>query len=85
MHVDTPGQDTQNNWPVGASGLGLGIFAQPDLDELAPAGAASAEVVSIMDARTAKMTRSRTVRTGPPLVARDPRFLSSGPASFLPS
>jgi hypothetical protein len=85
MHVDTPEQDTQNNWPVGASGFGLGTFAHPDPDALAPAGAASAEMVSSMDARTAKMTRSKTVRTGPPLWHADPRFLSSGPASFLPS
>src|SRR5215468_9627130 len=72
MHVDTPGQDTQNNWPVGATGFGLGTFAHPDPDALAPAGTASAEAVSTMDAMTAKMTRSRTVRIGPPLLHPSP-------------
>ena len=67
MHVDTPEQDTQNNWPVGASGFGLGTFAQPDPDALAPAGAASTVAVRATDALTAKTTRNRTVRMGPPL------------------
>lgn len=72
MHVDTPEQDTQNNWPVGASGFGLGTFAQPDPDALASAGAASAVAVRATDVMTAEMTRSRTGRMGPPLVARGP-------------
>src|SRR5215468_3311053 len=85
MHVDTPGQDTQNNWPVGATGFGLGTFAHPDPDALAPAGTASAEAVSTMDAMTAKMTRSRTVRIGPPLVTPEPMLPSLNAASVLPS
>src|SRR6516165_6433488 len=85
MHVDTPGQDTQNNWPVGASGFGLGTFAHPDPDALAPAGTASAVAVRATDTRTAKMTRSRTGRMGPPLIAqtrdssRQVRLVSSCP------
>ena len=69
MHVDTPGQDTQNNWPVGASGFGLGTFAHPDPDALAPAGTASAVAVTATDTMTAKKTRNRTGRMGPPLPA----------------
>src|SRR6516165_3949521 len=66
MHVDTPGQDTQNNWPVGASGFGLGTFAHPDPDALAPAGTASAVAVTATETMTAKKTRNRTGRMGPP-------------------
>jgi hypothetical protein len=80
MHVDTPEQDTQNNWPVGATGFGLGTFAQPDPDVLAPAGTASAEAASTVDARTAKMTRSRTVRIGPPLDTPEPMLPSLNPS-----
>src|SRR6516225_7842820 len=84
MHVDTPGQDTQNNWPVGASGFGLATFAQPDPDALAPAGTASTVAVRATDARTVKMIRSRTWRMGPPLrhpAARpQPRLLDRTPA-----
>jgi len=69
MHVDTPGQDTQNNWPVGASGFGLGTFAHPDPDALAPAGTANAVAVRATDTMTAKKTRNRTGRMGPPLAA----------------
>src|SRR5215469_11305108 len=71
MHVDTPGQDTQNNWPVGATGFGLGTFDQPDPDALAPAGAVSTVAARATDAMTAKMTRSRTVRIrAPPCYTR---------------
>src|SRR5215831_8960882 len=84
MHVDTPGQDTQNNWPVGASGFGLGTFAQPDPDALASAGTASAVAVRATDATTVKMTRSRTRRMGPPLqhpaAGPQPRLLDRTPA-----
>lgn len=83
MHIDTPGQDTQNNWPVGATGFGLGTFDQPDPDALAPAGAASTVAARAADAMTAKMTRSRTVRMAPPCGTRTPGSLSSGPASLL--
>jgi len=83
MHIDTPGQDTQNNCPVGATGFGLGTFDQPDPGALAPAGAASTVAARAADAMTAKMTRSRTVRMGPPFVTREPTLPSWSPASVL--
>jgi hypothetical protein len=82
MHVDAPEQDTQNNWPVGATGFGLGTFAQPEPDTPAPAGPASAVAARAADAMTAKMTRSRTGRMGPLLrephdSSRQARLVSS--------
>ena len=62
MHVDTPGQDTQNNWPVGATGFGLGTFDQPDPDVPAAAGAANAATQAAADAATATTVRSTPAR-----------------------
>src|ERR1700756_4157931 len=35
MHELAAGQDTQNSWPVGITGFGLGVTDQPRAEELA--------------------------------------------------
>src|ERR1700746_2793243 len=61
MHECAVGQDTQNNWPVGTRGFGLGVIDQPPG---ALAGAAEAPISMIAAAATAAAAATRRAMHG---------------------
>src|SRR5690242_8854208 len=59
MHECAVGQDTQNSWPVGTRGFGLGVIDQPPAGALA--GAAEAPIRMIAAAATAAQATRRAM------------------------
>jgi hypothetical protein len=53
MHECAAGQDTQNSWPVGIRGFGLGVIDHPPAGALAGAAAAPIRMVAAATARQA--------------------------------
>src|SRR5215472_11662684 len=53
MHECAVGQDTQNSWPVGTRGFGLGVIDQPPTGALAGAAEAPIRMVAAAAARQA--------------------------------
>jgi hypothetical protein len=47
MHELAVGQDTQNSWPVGITGFGLGVTDQPGTEALAGSAAAAATAIAV--------------------------------------
>ena len=53
MQESVAGQDTQNSWPVGTRGFGLGVIDQPPAGALAGAAEAPIRMVAATVARQA--------------------------------
>jgi len=61
MHEFAAGQDTQNNWPVGTRGFGLGVIDHPPAGPLAGAAEAPIRMVA---AAVARQTAARPATAG---------------------
>ena len=61
MHEFAAGQDTQNSWPVGTPGFGLGVIDHPPAGPLA--GAAEAQI-RMAAAAAARQTAARPATAG---------------------
>jgi hypothetical protein len=53
MHEFVAGQDTQNSWPVGITGFGLGVIDHPPAGGLAGAAEAPIRMIALAAARQA--------------------------------
>src|SRR5690348_17111234 len=61
MHESAAGQDTQNSWPVGTRGFGLGVTDHPPGGPLA---AAAAPAIRTVAAAVARQTAARPATVG---------------------
>jgi hypothetical protein len=61
MHESAAGQDTQNSWPVGITGFGLGVTDQPGTEALAGSAAAPATAIAASRADIVAVIRLRRV------------------------
>src|SRR6516164_11479078 len=77
MHELAAGQDTQNSWPVGITGFGLGVTDQPDAE--APAGTEALAGIPAAPARTTAARRTDIFAASPMIPpSRGRRRLSAG-------
>jgi hypothetical protein len=62
MHESAAGQDTQNSWPVGTRGFGLGVIDHPGPGALAGAAEAPVRMVAAATARQTAAAGAATLR-----------------------
>jgi hypothetical protein len=87
MHECAVGQDTQNSWPVGTRGLGLGVIDHPPAGALAGAGEAPIRMVAAAAVRQAAARRATVgaaARRGRCRVQGRQGWCFGGPDRLLP-
>ena len=78
MHKLAAGQDTQNSWPVGITGFGLGVTDQPGAEP--PAGTEALAGIPAAPARTTAARRTDIFAASPGILpSRERRRPNAGP------